>query len=108
MIEKYEFGSFVVDGKRYDGDITIINKIPQLRNGKGHNITPSEIKEMILKSKAKCIIIGTGYSGGAFLETATSKLIRDAGLRIVLGKTQDVYKKVNQTEDCIALLHATC
>ena len=108
MIEKYEFGFFIVDKKWYDGDLIIVNNQPFLRIGHSHSITEEEIKKLIIASKTKCLIIGTGYSGGASLDTKASKLLHDAGVRLIIGKTQDIFKRVNTTENGAAILHATC
>ncbi|MEK6826341.1 MAG: Mth938-like domain-containing protein, partial [Nanoarchaeota archaeon] len=63
MIDEHKFGSFVINGRRYLGDIKIINgKVRHWEDREKHAVTVADMKS-ILESDPELIIVGTGNSG---------------------------------------------
>ncbi|MFQ6056831.1 MAG: MTH938/NDUFAF3 family protein, partial [Methanosarcinales archaeon] len=61
-IEKYSFGSIVVDGKKYETDLILSWDGEVQERIKSHEFKKSELYE-ILQKDPEIVIIGTGYSG---------------------------------------------
>ena len=111
MIDHYEFGKFVVDGKTYETDIKIING--QVKTWKDHSMSLEDIQELI-DAKPKIIVIGTGSAGMVNVSQEIKEAIKKAGIELYIEKTKEaceLYNKLSQQygkENVAAILHSTC
>lgn len=109
-IDKYEFGSFTVDGKTYESDIKIVNN--QLLFWSNHRFDIAEVRGVAeAKPKPSTIIIGTGESGVIQVSNEIADYIKSKGIRLIIKTTPDacnLYNKLSKKENVAAILHSTC
>ncbi len=112
MIDSYTFGTFVVDGKKLDSNIVLINNIVKpARYLEGHLLRESDFDELI-SAKPEIIIIGTGASGVVQVQEEIKQLIESNNIRLIIEKTGEACNTYNdlikkQKKVC-AFLHNTC
>jgi hypothetical protein len=111
-IEDYEFGSIVVNGKRFSSDVIIYpNKVEgSWWRVEGHEVCLEDIKH-VLDYNPEVLIIGTGYFGRVnVLQEVTDKLA-SKGIMLIAKRTKDACKEYNELKDkkkVVAALHLTC
>ncbi|RME55291.1 hypothetical protein D6777_00990 [Candidatus Woesearchaeota archaeon] len=112
MIDSYEFGKIVVDGKHYEHDVIIFNdrvKSDWWRK-ESHKLLIEDIKE-VLKQKIKTLIIGTGHDAMMQVDKEMYDYCDDNGINLVVlptGEAVKVYNKTYLEEGVVAALHLTC
>jgi hypothetical protein len=112
MIEEYEFGRIVIDGKVYTQDVIIY---PDRVNGhwwreEGHELSISDIGE-ILKEKPEVLVVGTGSGGLMRVLDETRSLLSSRGIRLIDKPTKEACKSFNELAGktkVVAALHLTC
>jgi len=112
MIDSYEFGEIIIDGKSYTSDVIIY---PDRIDDKwwrkeGHKLQVEDIKE-VMNAKPEVLIVGTGYSG--FLEVAsrTKHFLETNGVELIVANTKKACQKYNErskTKRVVAAFHLTC
>lgn len=113
MIEKYDFGVMVVNGKRYTNDVIIIRgKIrPDWWRKQGHLLQNADLSE-VYNAKPKKLIVGTGYSGVMKVSEEVREECRERGIELVEMKTADAVKKFNELSEkeknIAGAFHLTC
>ena len=112
MIDSFVFGSFVVDGKKFDSNISIINSVAkQARYLDGHLLVESDFDKLIA-AKPEIIIIGTGASGVVRVQEEIRQLIESNGIRLIIERTGDACDTFNDLvskgRKVCAFLHNTC
>jgi len=111
-IERYDFGSIVIDGKRYTSDVIIY---PDKVNShwwrkEGHLLQLDDIKE-VLKEEPEIIIVGTGNLGQMHVSSKVKMHLENKGIELIIEKTKDacsIYNKLFGSKKVIATLHLTC
>lgn len=110
-IDFYSFGRIIINGKLYEKDVLILpnNSIVQRPMPKGTHVICFSEFENILKEKPKVIVVGTGKSGCAELETGLKEKIKKQGIKLIVQITDEAIKTFNECKDKkAALLHLTC
>ncbi len=113
MIEKYKFGSIVVNSQEYNHDILVSwqGKVSDWQKETSHDIDLPAIKNALVKSP-EIIVIGTGASGVAQLSPAAREEILEKGIKLIVDKTPAAVKAFNYLEEkgvkVIGLFHLTC
>jgi hypothetical protein len=85
MIERCEFGSIVIDGKRYSSDLIIYpdgHVADSWYRKVGHRLSGADIEELI-ESRPEIIIAGTGVSGLMRPEEELEKELREKGIEFL-------------------------
>ena len=112
MIEKYDFGQIVIDGKKYDKDLIVFPdriKVGWWRK-EGHRVHIEDVAE-ILEEKPEVLIIGKGYYGLMEVTPETEKRIRSEGIELIAEKTSkacEIFNAVSKSRRVVAALHLTC
>lgn len=112
MIEKYDFGQIVIDGKKYNKDLMVFPdriKVGWWRR-EGHRVHIEDIAE-ILKEKPEVLIIGKGYYGLMEVTLETEKRIRSEGIELIAEKTSkacEIFNAISKSRRVVAALHLTC
>jgi hypothetical protein len=116
-INKYNFGSIVIDGKEYVRDVliltdgTIKEREPSKAGFSSHKITWGDIAK-IANGQPQVIVIGTGASGLAKLSLDAGIKLRKANLNLLVLSSSQAVDKFNQlTQEgkrVAALIHITC
>lgn len=112
MIDSYDFGEVVIDGKNYTSDVIIY---PDRVNGswwrkEGHELCVDDLED-VLDKKPDVIIVGMGSPGLMQVLPETEKLIRSKGIKLIVQPTKDAcktYNHLSSSQKVIALLHLTC
>jgi hypothetical protein len=112
MIDSYNFGRVVIDGKLYTKDVIIIPgrvKDNWWRKS-GHQLCIEDIEEEVEKG-IEVIIIGTGYSGVMRVLPETMEYLQSRGIEVIVKRTKDaceIYNQLENNKKVIACLHLTC
>lgn len=112
MIDSYDFGQIVIDGKTYTSDVIIY---PGKVNSnwwrkEGHELCVNDLED-VLDQKPDMIVVGTGNPGLIKVLPETEKLIKSKGIKLIVQPTKEAYHTYNQlstSQKVIALLHLTC
>jgi len=112
MIELYEFGHIVIDGRHYYSDVIIYpDKIDDhWWRKEGHLLLPEDLKEVV-KENPEILIIGTGKSGFLRVLPTTLSWIKSKKIETRIEPTQMACQTYNQlygSGKVIAALHLTC
>ncbi len=112
MIESYDFGRIVIDGKAYTSDLIVFpGRIePNWWRKKGHELGLEDIRE-ILKAGPETLIVGTGYSGLMNVLPETRDLLESKGIRLIVKDSKtacQTYNKLHKSSKVVAAFHLTC
>ena len=111
MIDDYGFGWYIIDGKRYEYDITIIDGVVGTWQREGHVMKKENVVPLI-NAKPEVIVIGDGADGCVEVKEEVIKAITDSGIDIIVERTRDACNTFNrlkkQGKNVAAIFHATC
>ena len=112
MIEEHKFGSFIVNGKQYLGDIKIIDtRVKYWDDREHHELKLKDLRE-ILDISPDVIVIGTGNSGYLEVPSELKDFIRLRRIDLIIDKNMNAIDKFNkaliQKKTVGAIFHATC
>jgi hypothetical protein len=111
MIESYEFGRIVIDGKEYCNDVIIFPE--KLRSEwwrkEGHYLQMEDLEE-VFREKPKLLIIGTGHSGVMKVSPLVREFCTKQNIQLIEELTRDAVKKYNELAGpgVIGAFHLTC
>ncbi|MFA4016621.1 MAG: hypothetical protein RUDDFDWM_001731 [Candidatus Fervidibacterota bacterium] len=112
LVESYEFGRIVIDGKVYTNDVIIApNGVlsPWWRK-EGHSLCMDDLKDA-LNFKPSIMVIGTGYYGCMVVPNEVRKLLEEMGIRVEIANTREacsIYNELRENTVVVAALHLTC
>jgi hypothetical protein len=112
MIESYDFGRIVIDGRKFGRDVVIF---PDMIDGnwwrkEGHLLSVEDVKE-IVEAKPEILVVGTGYSGLMKIDPQTEHYLRSSGIELIAVKTEKAcktYNDLSKSRRVVAALHLTC
>lgn len=112
MIDSYEFGRIVIDGKTYTSDVIIY---PDRVKGdwwrrEGHELSIDDLDDVVY-SRPAVIVVGTGNPGIMRVLPEVEKLIKSKGIELVIQPTGEAcrtYNRLYSDKRVIAMLHLTC
>jgi hypothetical protein len=112
MINSYNFGHIVVDGKRYTGDLIVFPD--RVKAGwwrkDGHRLQVEDLKE-VLEAKPEVLVVGTGYYGEMIVPDETRKNVESEGIELIIQKTAEackVFNRLAEIRKVVVALHLTC
>ncbi|MBE0512139.1 Mth938-like domain-containing protein [Candidatus Bathyarchaeota archaeon] len=112
MIDSYEFGRIVINGKRYDSDLIVFSD--KVRSGwwrkEGHRLHVEDLKD-VLEVKPEVLVVGTGYSGLMTVPPETRRYVESEGIELMAQKTTEACETFNRlvkSRKVVAALHLTC
>ncbi len=116
-IEKFSFGSIVIEGKKYRRDVLIFadGTVKRRRGGflmfGSHKIKKTEIEELI-QGQPETIIIGTGTDSVANIAPDVESWAQGENLNLLVQPSYDAVARLNdlsgQEKKVAALIHITC
>jgi len=112
VIEHYDFGEMIVDGKRYTSDLIIFPgriKSNWWRR-EGHKLHIDDLREVI-NEKPEILVVGTGYSGIMKVPRETIEYVEKEGIKIIVKPTPEAYKIFNdlsKKHNVVGAFHLTC
>ena len=112
VIDSYEFGRVIVNGKTFNQDLIIFPD--KVRSGwwrkRGHELCLDDIKEVI-EEKPDVLVVGTGDSGLVeILDEVKQKLKRES-IELIAKRTKEaceLYNRLSPQRKIVAALHLTC
>lgn len=112
MIEHYEFGKFIVDGKKYESNIVLMGtEIKEGRYLPGHQLKLDDFLPLI-NYKPDVIIVGTGAYGVIKVPKEIIDYIEKRGIKLIVEKTEKACETYNslvkERKKVAAFLHNTC
>ncbi len=112
MIESYDFGRIVVNGKHYSNDLIVF--LGKVRDGwwrkQGHRLLVEDLKD-VLQAKPEVLVVGTGYSGLMTVPPETRRFVESEGIELIVQRTAEACKTFNrlvESRKVVAALHLTC
>ena len=112
MIDSYDFGRIVINGKRYNSDLIVFPD--KVRDGwwrkEGHRLHVEDLKD-VLESKPEVLVVGTGYSGLMRIPLETRRCVESEGIEFIAQKTAEACESFNRlvkSRKVVAALHLTC
>lgn len=112
MIDSYTFGTFIINSKRFDSNVKLIqDKAEKYRYFENHIIELNDFVDLV-EQKPEYIIIGTGASGVVDISDDIKEYIEKAGIKLIIEKTGDAVNKYNdllkKNKKVCAVMHNTC
>jgi len=112
MIDSYDFGRIVINGKRYNSDLIVFSD--KVRDGwwrkEGHRLHVEDLKD-VLEFKPEVLVVGTGYSGLMRIPPETRRYVESEGIELISQKTAEACETFNRlvkSRKVVAALHLTC
>ncbi len=112
MINSYQFGVIIVNGRRYTSDVIIYpDRVgDNWWRREGHSLFPQDLEEVV-REKPEIVVIGSGNSGLMKVPPSTRRWIEGKGIRLKVEPTQaacQIYNQLQKTHKIVAALHLTC
>lgn len=111
MIDHYEFGEYIINGRKYKYDITIIDGKIGTWSRDEHMLYVDNVEELV-DAKPEYIIIGTGAYGALDVPNDVITYIESQRIKLIMEKTADACKTFNRLmkegKKVAALMHGTC
>ena len=99
MIESYEFGVMVIDGKRYTSDVIVLPE--RVLDGwwrkEGHKVHVEDLEEILRhKPKPEMLVVGTGYYGLVKIPPEVENILESHGIDLVAQPTREACQTFNK------------
>ncbi|OGP29539.1 MAG: hypothetical protein A2073_02675 [Deltaproteobacteria bacterium GWC2_42_11] len=112
MIEHYEFGKIIIDGRTFTSDLIILPDriIDNWWRKEGHNLVLADI-EVVMLEWPITLVIGTGADGMMKVSKEIRRMLPLRGIKIIEMKTKEAceaYNEMYRFEKTAAALHLTC
>jgi len=112
IIDSYQFGLLVVNGKRYTSDVIIF---PDRVRGdwwtkRGHQLCLDDIAE-VLAENPEVLVVGTGDSGLVRVLPEVREGVDAQGIKLIVETTDkacNIYNQLCHSQKVVAALHLTC
>jgi hypothetical protein len=112
MIDSYDFGRIVVDGKACTSDVIIFPD--RVKDNwwrkEGHALHIEDI-ESVIKENPEVLIVGTGKYGLLKVLPETKEFIESKGIELIVEPTDkacEMYNEISKDKKAVAALHLTC
>ncbi|MCS7233663.1 MAG: MTH938/NDUFAF3 family protein [Synergistetes bacterium] len=112
-IEKYKFGTIVIDGIEYKSDVVVTPEgvFSDWWRIEGHKLHFEDIEEFLSKSVIDVLIVGTGASGIMKVTEDLLKELKARGIEVIALPSQEaceIYNKLKDRKRVMGVFHLTC
>ncbi len=113
IIEHYDFGEIIVDGKKYSRDLIITPSriISDWWRIEGHMLFLKDLED-ILDEEFEYLVIGTGYYGFMRVSDEVFKEMNRRGVKVIAKPTGEAVKEFNTLSSrgakVVGAFHLTC
>ncbi len=120
MIEEYEYGKIIIDGKEYNHDVEVrwTGEVLLWPRKESHVIEAKDFARTI-DENPEVVVIGTGEDGNAEVLPEAVEVLGTRGIKVLIDKTNEAVKTFNvrledsleeegRQEKIIGLFHITC
>jgi len=115
LIEAYDFGIMVINGKGYTSDLIVYEE--QVFDGwwrkEGHKLHMEDLSRIFsFDPKPQVLVVGTGYYGLLKVSSEIEEVLKSHGIEIVAQPTKEAFKTFNKLLELGKLVagafHLTC
>lgn len=110
IIERYEFGRIIVDGKIYKDIVISKGKVSEWRWHEHHAFTMDDIKPLI--EDIDIIVLGTGASGYVAIKEDVVAFLETNNISYIALKSDKACERYNELakagKKVAAIIHSTC
>ena len=105
---RYEFGLLIIGNRKYHRDLIILpsGEIRDWWRREGHEVHREDLEEFLSEGVRK-VLIGTGYYGRLKISRDLEEFLREKGIELEFGKTEQIVKRLGE-EKALFALHLTC
>ncbi|MEM3703192.1 MAG: MTH938/NDUFAF3 family protein [Candidatus Bathyarchaeia archaeon] len=99
MIESYDFGVMVINGKRYTSDVIVFPNevISGWWRKEGHKIYVGDLKKILShEPPIEVLVVGAGYSGLVKVMPEVENTLKERGVKLIVQLTGEAYKTFNE------------
>jgi len=112
IIDSYQFGLIVVNGKKYTSDIIIFpdSVKDNWRRKTSHQLRLDELAEVITENP-EVLVVGTGASGLMKVLPEVQQTVEAQDIKLITEPTNEacnIYNQLCQSQRVVAALHLTC
>ncbi len=112
VIDSYQFGQIVINGKKYSSDVIIFPDRVQDAwwRSKGHELSLEDITG-VMAENPEVLIVGTGASEQMKVPPEVQKDIEARDINLIVEPTSEAcntYNWLSRTQKVVAALHITC
>ncbi len=112
IIDSYQFGQVVVNGKKYISDVIIFpDRVrDNWRRRTGHQLWVEDIAEVITENP-EVLVVGSGSSGLVKVLPEVQQVVEAQGIKLIVEATDRACHTYNQlccSQRAVAALHITC
>ncbi len=112
MVDKFEYGAIVIDGKTYKSDVIILpdGSVIPWQHKDEHVLRSTDLKRVI-EAKPEVLVIGLGTIGNVSLQSDAGEVIQEAGIELMAYKTDkacETYNAVRGQRKVVAIFHVDC
>jgi len=115
LIEFYDFGVMVVNGKRYTSDLIVFPEkvLGRWWRREGHQLCLEDLKEVFNQTPLpEVLVVGTGYSGLVKVLPEVEEALKRQGIMLIIQPTKEAYKTFNELlragKRVVGAFHLTC
>jgi hypothetical protein len=113
MIDSYDFGQIVINGRRYTSDVIVFpNRVrDSWWRREGHRLHVEDVEGAVQEEKPEVLVVGTGYSGLMKVLPETENYLKSKGIELIVQSTREACETFNRlvkSKRVIAALHLTC
>jgi hypothetical protein len=115
MINSYEFGVIVINGKKYKNDIIVFPEkvIEDWWRKEGHRLCPEDLQEVFRhKPKPEMLVVGTGYYGFVKISPEVKSVLQSQGIELTAQPTKEACQTFNtllkSNKLVVGAFHLTC
>ncbi len=112
IIDSYQFGLIVVNGRRYSSDVIIFPD--RVKDNwwrkRGHQLCLEDIAEVIAENP-EVLVVGTGSSGLVKILPEVKESLDAQGIKLIAEPTSEACNTYNQlchSQKVVTALHLTC
>jgi hypothetical protein len=115
LIDSYEFGVIVVNGKRYTSDLIVLPE--KILDGwwrkEGHELRVEDLEEIFKREpKPEVVVVGIGYYGLVKILPEVENALKVRGIELVAQPTREACKTFNKllnaSRRVVGAFHLTC
>ena len=112
MIESYDFGRIIIDGKPYTSDVIVFpDRVDDSWwRKKRHELYSDDIQEVV-DVKPENRVVGTGFYGRMKILSETLEYLKSNRIEVTATKTEDAceaFNRLSKARKTVAALHLTC
>ena len=112
MIDRFEFGTIVIDGQSYESDVIIFpdGTVEQWQHKDEHVLRPRDV-DKIISAEPEVVIIGLGTVGNLRVRPKVEKRFQEAGIEVMAYRTNkacETYRELRNQQKVAAILHIIC